>query len=207
VDSLVSGGTLGGAIRIPNAVAPLQVELDLRANRVTCLVEVDAPREGRPTTRVNWMVRQLKSAPESLRLEAFASHARGASMASLLKEVREDPAVLVQDPKKEIRTFRVALTTQLGSKRGRGRGSAIDSVLDAADAFYGDVLQHLKAWTAAPPKMREVNDLPDDRRPALVSTALSSQDGTEPVMEGTDQEASIETEEESEGPVLESQGL
>ena len=32
--------------------------------KVTCHVDVDAPREGRPTTRVNWLVRQLKNAPD-----------------------------------------------------------------------------------------------------------------------------------------------
>jgi hypothetical protein len=179
VDNLVKEGRLAGAIRIPNAVAPLNIELDLRANRVTCHVDVDAPREGRPTTRVNWLLRQLKSAPDALRLEAFALHTRGPGAADLLKAVREDPALLVQDAKKEVRGFRIALTSQLGTKRGRGRGAAIDSVLDGVDTFYGDVLQYLKAWTAAAPKMREVAELPDDRRPALVSTALSSQDGVE----------------------------
>lgn len=180
VDGLVKDGRLSGAIRIPNAVAPIQIELDMRSNRVTCLVEIDAPREGRPTTRVNWLVRQLKNAPDSLRLEAFALHARGASTASLLKEVREDSAVLVQDPKRELRSFRLALVSPLGTKRGKGRGGVIDSVLDAVDAFYGDVLQYLKAWTATPPRMREVTELPHGQAPVLTSTALSSQDGIEP---------------------------
>src|SRR3954451_20764720 len=110
---------------------------------------------------------------------------RGASTASLLKEVREDAAVLIQDPKKDIRSFRIALSAPLGTKRGRGRGGAIDSVLDAVDAFYGDVLQHLKAWTAAPPKMRESTGGPEVE-PPLVSTALSSQDGVEPVSDTED---------------------
>jgi hypothetical protein len=198
VESLVKEGRLSGAIRIPNAVAPLHIELDLRSNRVTCQVEVDAPREGRPTTRVNWLVRQLKSAPDSLRLEAFAAHARGASTASLLKEVREDPAALVQDPKRELRSFRLALTSPLGTKRGKGRGGAIDSVLDAVDSFYGDVLQYLKAWTATPPRMREVADVPADKPAALVSTALSSQDG----VEAAEAEAVVEVFDE---PSVESQ--
>jgi hypothetical protein len=180
---LVKEGRLSGAIRIPNAVAPLSIELDLRASRVTLHVDVDAPREGRSTTRVNWLVRQLKAAPDSVRLEAFALHTRGPGAADLLKSIREDPNLLIQDAKKELRSFRIAHTSPLGTKRGRGRGAAIDSVLDAVDTFYGEVLQHLKAWTAAPPKMREVTDLPVEGRPALVSTALSSQDGAEPVDE------------------------
>ncbi|TWH73609.1 hypothetical protein JD78_02133 [Modestobacter roseus] len=179
VESLVRDGRVSGAIRIPHAVAPLSIELDLRANRVTCHVDVDAPREGRPTTRVNWLVRQLRAAPESVRIEAFAMHARGPGAAELLRAVREDSAVLVQDPKREIRSFRVALTSPLGTKRGRGRGAAIDSVLDAVETFYGEVLQNLRAWTAAAPKMRDVAELPKETSPALASTALSSQDGVE----------------------------
>jgi hypothetical protein len=81
---------------------------------------------------------------------------------------------------------------------GGRRGGAIGSVLDAVDTFYGEVLQHLKAWTVAPPRLREISGVPDDR-PVLVSTALSSQDGEEPVEESYAGEA---PEEPTEAPVL-----
>lgn len=199
IDGLVRDGRLTGAVRIPNAVAPLQIEVDLRAGRVTCQVDLDAPKEGRPTTRINWLIRQLKGAPEGLRVEAFASHSRGLSTASLLKDLREDATVLVQDPTRELRSFRLAVSVPLGAKRGRGRGAAIDSVLAAVDSFYGDVLQHLKAWTAAPPKMREAAEPPKDISPALVSTALSSQDGVEPVVSVDAASRDVTVEEEAEG--------
>jgi hypothetical protein len=67
----------------------------------------------------------------------------------------------------------------MGVKRGRGKGTFIDSVLDLIDAFYAEVVQHLKPWSAAPPKMRETVQVPD-QKPQLVSTSLSSQDGPEP---------------------------
>src|SRR5665647_1606394 len=90
-------------------------------------------------------------------------------------------SMLVADPSKELRSFQVAMTVPMGSKRGRGRGSFIDSVLSAIDAFYGDVVEHLKAWAAAPPRLRsEADALATEEgqvAPALVSTALSSQDG------------------------------
>jgi hypothetical protein len=183
---LAASGVLRGAIKIPHAIGPLVVTADLRAGRVTCHVDVDAPREGRPTTRVNWLVRQLRAAPETVRVEASVAHGRGPGTAELLKVVREEPAKLVADPAKELRSFRVARTSSLGSKRGRGRGSFIDSMLEAVDAFYGDVLQYLKAWSAAPPKLREE---PEPPKPVVLSsTALSSQDGTEepaPVASGS----------------------
>lgn len=178
LESLVNSGQLTGVIRIPNTAGPIHLSADLRSGRLTAHVDLDAPREGRATTRVGWVTRQLKHAPGDTRVEAFVANARGAGAAELLNVVRENPAVLVLDPKKDIRAFRVARTVVMGSKAGRGRGAFIDSMLALVDLFYADVVQHLKAWTAAPPKMREPEVIPDVS-PALVSTALSSQDGTE----------------------------
>ena len=53
-------------------------------------------------------------------------------------------------------------------------------MLSGVDAFYEDVVQHLKAWSAAPPKLRTDVPPPPDEKPSLASTALSSQDGAEP---------------------------
>ncbi len=180
--SLVATGELSGAIRIPDTVGHLVVTADLRAGKVTCHVDVEAPREGRATTRVNWLVRQLKNAPDATRVEVFVAHARGSQAAELLSTVRENPTSLVVDPSKDLRTFRIAMSGGLGTKRGRGRGAFIDSVLTAVDGFYGEVLGSLRAWSAAPPKLRPAHAEPpeiDDTIPAaLASTDYSSQDGS-----------------------------
>jgi len=185
VGSLADHGVLTASIRVPATVGDVVVTADLRAGTVTCHVDIDAPHEGRPTTRVNWLLRQLKNAPDTLRIEAKAVHARGAGATDLLKNVRENPALLVADPTKALKSFQVALTAPMGSKRGRGRASFIDGVLDAVDAFYVQVLQQLKAWSTAPPRLRAdvdtVQDEQPDTAPALVSTALSSQDEPTPL--------------------------
>lgn len=182
--TLCASGELTGTIRIPHTVGVLVVTADLRAGKVTCHVDVEAPREGKATTRVNWLLRQLKNAPDSMRIEAFVAHARGSQAAELLSTVREDPARLILDPGKELRTFRLATTSNLGSKRGRGRGSFIDSVLLSVDTFYRDVLESLRAWSAAPPKLRPpaiaAPEMEQDVPPSLVSTDFSSQDGAAP---------------------------
>jgi hypothetical protein len=187
VAELTSTGTMTAALRIPGAVGVLSVTADLRAAKVTCHVDVDAPRDGRPTTRVNWLTRQLRDAPEAIRLEAFAAYSRGPGCAELLKTVRERPAVLVGDQAKEIRSFRVAASSAAGTKRGAGRGSFIESVLGAIDAFYEQVIQNLKPWMPAPPKLRSPDEIiePEPVAKGLVSTAISSQDGpeTDPVSE------------------------
>lgn len=127
-----SFGQRAGAIRIPDTVGHLVITADLRTGKATSHVDLDAPREGRPTTRVNWLVRQLKNAPDPTRLECFNSHSRGSSAAELLSAIPENPASLVTDPTREIRTFRVAAACGLGTKRGRGRGCFIDPAMAAA---------------------------------------------------------------------------
>jgi hypothetical protein len=177
---LCQTGNLSGAIRIPDTVGDLVITADLRASKVTCHVDLEAPREGRPATRVNWLVRQLKAAPNSARIEVFVAHGRGSTAAELLGTVRENPLSLVDDSGRELRTFRVAMSAPLGTKRGRGRGAFIDSVLSAVDGFYADVLGSLRAWSATPPKLRPteaVAEEVDDTVPAsLSSTDYSSQD-------------------------------
>jgi hypothetical protein len=186
LEGLVSRGELSGAIRIPDTVAPIHLVADLRAGRITAYLDIDAPRDGRATTRVNWLLRQLKAAPDSLRIEAFLANSRGDGAAELLGTVRADPSAIIQDPKKDIRAFRIAMGAPMGAKRGRGRGGFIDSVLDLLDAFYGDVVQYLKAWAAAPPRMRETEVVPSEEPPSIASTAISSQDGAEPSLPGPD---------------------
>lgn len=176
--SLSTSGILHGAIRIPGTPGPLVFTADLRANQVTCHIDIDAPREGRPATRVKWLLRQLKDAPPDLRLEAYAAHARGHGSAGLLKLVREDPSSLTLGGNKDLKSFRIAMTVSMGSKRGRGRGSFIDSSMGVVESFYGSVLAGLKAWTPNPAKLRD-NPEATTRPESLSSTALSSQDGAD----------------------------
>lgn len=174
---LIAEGVLSGELRIPNAVSPLRVTADLRASKVTCSFDIDAPREGRPLTRINWLLRQLKNAPENTRVEAFAMRSRTAT-AELLRDVREAPSKLIGEPGKEIKSFTVARSFPMGAKRSSGRGGFIDSVLTAVETTYEEIGQSLKPWSAAPPKLRSQEDVEVDRTvdEELVSTALSSMD-------------------------------
>lgn len=181
VSSLADAGRLDGGLRIPNTVGPVSLAADLRAGKLTVSVDVDAPREGRVQTRINWLVRQLKDAPEDLRIDTFVLHGRGAGASGLLRDVRANPGVLVDDPKRELRSFRLTMAAPVGTKRGQGWGSFVASVLDLFDAFYATTVQALKPWAAAPPRLRSPEAVEQEAEvaPALVSTSLSSQDGAE----------------------------
>jgi hypothetical protein len=150
--SLVNDGTLTGTIRIPDAAAPLDVVADIRSGRVTVSIHVDAPRDGRPATRVNWLIRQLKDAPGAIRIDGFISPSKSTT-SELLTKVREVPTSLLDPAGKELKAFRVAAVSPLGTKRGVGQGSFIDSVVAAIDGFYGGAVQGLRLWTAKAPQL------------------------------------------------------
>jgi stress response protein SCP2 len=149
-----NSGTLSGAIRIPGAVDVLGVEIDVRSERVTCETTVSAPRDGRPTTRVNWLLRQLVAAPDSLRVEAILAGARGLSTVRDLKSLRADPQSILPKDNRDIRAFRIALDLPMNMKRDSGRATVVSSTEAAVCRFYAEVLQHLQRWsTSSPPKL------------------------------------------------------
>jgi hypothetical protein len=167
VAAVVQSGMLSASLRVPDAVAPVGITADLRARQLTTSVTLDAPREGRPSVRINWLLRQLAAAPPSVRLTvSFASARETTSL--LLGEAREYPQRLLSptDPKREPRTFEVAITGPLGIKGGKGQGSFVRETRRQIIEFYGDIVQNLKAWQAKAPKLPDTPDhVPADPQP------------------------------------------
>lgn len=156
VKGLVEQGRLQALIRVPDAIAPIDLEADLRARLFTTSVEVAAPREGRPRTRINWILRQLKDAPETLRVDVRYPNARETT-SGLLKDARLKPEKLLfePDPKREPRVFRLSLSREIGTKRGTGPGSFVRESRQQSIEFYRTIVQHLRPWTAGAPKLPE----------------------------------------------------
>jgi stress response protein SCP2 len=151
VRGLVEQGTLTAGLRIPAAVGPMLLAAELRTGQVEVSVDVEAPGEGRPLTRVNWLLRQLLHAPEGLRLEAFGTR-NADSRCETLKVARLDPTLLLPVDGAP-RTYRLSLALPLGTKRGIGRGGFITSIHEAVDTFYRDVVQGLRPWSPPPPRL------------------------------------------------------
>ncbi len=188
VKILVDSGTLGAAVRVPDAVAPLQIAADLRARQITTAVTVEAPRDGRPTARINWMLRQLKDAPPALRIEVAFAGARETT-SSLLGEAREFPDRLLSptDRKIEPRTFSLALTRPMGTKRGKGRGSFIADTRQQAIDFYRELVQNLRGWRPSAPRLKPeapadvAEDVAREDPPPFASSAIRDPgEATEP---------------------------
>ncbi|GAA0619071.1 hypothetical protein GCM10010174_41720 [Kutzneria viridogrisea] len=149
---LAGRGLLTGRIRQPGRSGVVEVVADLRAGQVRCHVDVEAPREGRPSTRVSWLVRQLAQAPDTLHLECFCPQDATTGRCALLREVRANPSALIADPRREPRSFRVEADYPVGE------GSFAAALLDAVPGFHRDVTRHLRAGTAPPQRARDIPD-------------------------------------------------
>ena len=160
VARLVDTGILHGALQVPHAAAPIEVSADLRSGLVTCSITLAAPTQGRNTTRINWLTRQLGKAPDALMIESWAVWARTPGPCHSLADVRKTPEILLDDPKKELKSFTIRLSAVAGTKRGQGRGTFVGSILALVDSFYENVVQHVRPWTPPAPsvKIRAADD-------------------------------------------------
>jgi hypothetical protein len=169
--TLAASGKMDATLRVPDAIGPLQIKVDLRAKQTTVSVMIEAPTDGQLRARFSWLLKQLSGAPDDLLIEATFPNARMTTAATLGK-LREDPKALLYppDPKRQPRSFIVARPRAMGHKRGRAEGSFVRETSAQAVAFYRDHVQELKAWQAKAPKLRE--PAPDPKTSPAASTEL-----------------------------------
>lgn len=154
VRSMVDQGKLLASIRVPDAAGSIDLEADLRGRRFRTSILVAAPKDGRPTTRINWMLRQLAGAKDDALIEVRYPNQKEPTSSSL-KDARDKPERLLYaaDPKREPMSFRVTMSKDLGMKRGRLAGSFVLESKQQTSDFYRSIVQSLRAWAPAAPKL------------------------------------------------------
>ena len=146
-------GLLEATLKAPDAVGNITITVNLLTQKVELAVDVGAPKTGRPLTRLNWMIRQLPEAIHDLRLDVAFENVR-TTTSTMVSALREDrPSGLTDGGRRAPRTFTVVLIREMGLKRGAGQGSFVGSVYEGLEHFYGSVVQDLKPWTPAAPKL------------------------------------------------------
>ena len=176
VESLVDTGELKSTLRIPDAIGPVEVRADLRSRQTFTSVAVDAPKEGTHRARFGWLMRQLKEAPDDLRVEATFPNAR-VTTAATLGNIRDEPRGLdyPPDPKRPPRSFVLTCSRPMGQKRGRAEGSFVRETSAQAVEFYRDLVQDLRPWQAPAPKVHSSPESSDGA--GAEPTEISSQIG------------------------------
>jgi hypothetical protein len=149
---LAKGAELAGVLVVPNAAVPIELAVDLRANRIDAKTTIGAPTDRRAQARVTWLLNQLRAGPANLRVVANVARARGDGASYELSSLLEDPKVIVETADRDIRSFTLTLSQPAGSKRGQGKGSFVKSVTTLVDTFYVHVVQPLKVWAPQAPK-------------------------------------------------------
>ena len=165
--TLAEAGVLECTLRVPAAVADINLSADLKTRTISASLQVDAPGDGRPRTRVNWLVRQLRAdAPGSLRVDA-SFQSRSITTSALLEVLTEHPdEALLEDRRVAPRAFRVTLTRDMGMARATGARSFIGSITSLLDEFYRTVTQNLEAWKPSAPRLPRQTDEGESEPPA-----------------------------------------
>jgi hypothetical protein len=117
----------------------------------------------------------LPDAPDHLRIESRAAYASG-TLARPLRDALLEPEALFPDDDREIKEFKLTLTRVPGLNRDSGNGSFAESVVELTKEFYAQVLQPLRPWKEAAPKLQrrtsetaEVEELVVETDPAIAA--------------------------------------
>ena len=175
VARLAGEGVLDAVLKVPLAAGLVTVTADLRTSQVRVSVHLQAPQEGTGQRRVSWLLRQLRDAPDDLLVEALFT-TRPDSACEKLGDIRENPGALLPDRAAEVASFRLTATSTMGTKRSGVRGTFVHSVVTSVEAFYSTVVQPLKPWVPAAPKLPE--DVTTD---ALAEQAAGPEERSTPV--------------------------
>ena len=189
VASLGDDGRLKGIIRVTDAVAPIWIEADLAALQTTTRIRFSAPGEGYPKTRINWLLRQLKDVPEDLRIEVRFPRGRH-DMSELVSVARSNPSLLLYpgDRKRHPTKLDVALTRDMGTKGGKGRGSFVAETMNQVAELYRRVVQDIHKWA---PRALRLSSEPQTRSTA--STDASPPDDAAEIVEAIPDSAAQDT--------------
>jgi hypothetical protein len=180
-ESMCHDGTLSGTLRVPDTIGDIHITVDLKARQNIVSVDVQAPSDKGAKGRISWLVRQLRDAPGALVVEAYPKNGQN-GIAGPLASIAEDPSILLREDKKDPYRFRVIARSELGQNRRSGKSPGfVQSVINAIESFYGDVLQDMAAYQPPAPKLRTV--IPADPEPDLPSVPLVSA-GPAPVRDG-----------------------
>jgi hypothetical protein len=134
----------------------------LQGRTVRYSVGFGPPNEGRLSTRLNWLLRQLRGndLPPRLKIQVDWDRRRLSSEADL-SALQEEPAPLLIDargqpiPDKAMpRAYRLSWTTGLAKGRGRDGGHVLVGISSGIERFYRDVIEKLVPFVPKAPKLR-----------------------------------------------------
>lgn len=147
---------------IPDAVARLKINADIKRRTLSASMRLYAPKDrARATALVTWLLNQVKRCDDNqLSIRADWS-GRAPRTGATLGELRANPKVILSPNNKILPVaFEIARVLDLGG-RFAGSRTLVEEIDKLLPSFYGDVGQYLKAWTPQPPRVEKVNERED----------------------------------------------
>ena len=182
IASVRGNGPLSGVLHVPDAVGNIQIDLFLNSRSVRYGLEVKAPNEGRQTTRVNWLSRQLRGRPHFTDLVVTARWStRGLFTSASASELAENPGALLIDRKgaslpRDVnpKVFLLQWTTRLQAGRGGSSERVLEGISKGLEDFYREVVEGLVPFVPRAPRLvtKDVPGGDDDVTPLESSGEL-----------------------------------
>ncbi len=157
---------LNATLTIPDAAAPLEISVDLRARSLTASMHLRAPDERKGSkARLNWLLRQLpQSSNENWHVRLYWPGRSGHTQKPLA-EIRENVDQAADEKSDQVvSSFDVLLVRDIGSRFSQ-RKNFISELEATVPMFYDQVGQYLRAWQRTAPRLTEAK-----AEPASVST-------------------------------------
>ena len=180
--TVLKEGCLASELKIPDAAGDVSMQVILQAKAVRFGVVLEPPSEGRASTRVNWLVRQLKSleAPEKMIVEVEWDRGRLVSQGRL-GDVLADSSCLMRDsnrlpiPRDAVpRRYALEWTTSLPKGKGRSTARVLEGISASLEEFYKRVVEGLLPYVPPAPR------LPKEDEAQVAASAASDQPTREP---------------------------
>jgi hypothetical protein len=159
---LTEAQCLTAILGIPDAAAPIELSVDIGKRTISASMMLRAPSDKKSTkARLNWLLRQLKTAPEKDLYIRLHWPGRGAHTQHTLAELRENPDFASENHRdNQAHSFEICMLQQLAGRFGQ-RKNFISDVEQAVPSYYETVGQHLRAYQSPAPRIREDRSDPE----------------------------------------------
>jgi len=179
----IQDGELSGVFRIPDAAGDLSVVILLAAKSVRYAIDVEAPTEGRPRTRVKWLLKQLMSqeVPDDLVIKVHWDNRRDWSQGRL-QDLRQDVDSLLREvpPQALPRSFTLERTVGLPKGKGRSSAPVLEGIAQGVVDFYKRVVEGIRPFVPRAPQLPKEKPEPEAETEIEVQVVPRKSDAVAP---------------------------
>lgn len=162
LDTAINDGQLPGVFRIPDAAGDLSVVVLLAPRTVQYSIEIEAPTESKPLTRIKWLLKQLQSDDVPADVVVQVNWGWRLSSQGQISDLKEKIDGLLWDnngqqvPREATpRSFSLQWTKGLPKGKGRSTAPVLEGIAQRLEEFYGRVVEGIKPFVPKAPRLQE----------------------------------------------------